>query len=1722
MSFSDRKLNNQVAHRQNEFTEGGQEFVKFTSGVGVGLGCGVTDSIKETALIIFDSLAILALKHKQFWQGATPPPALIKKSQERMQGRLENVIQIGKALNDLLVYNEILSSERNNYPLSPSIEARKDEVKLRVKQWAANWQALPLFKKGEVIGMIIGGLKAHKIVPKTLGTADNLIHYGKFKRPPRFRLTESGDPKLGYISSLTVDQIRSLPGEQKYIFVKYRLGGQHYFKINHEGRPGHPQLTMLPTGETPLVELAGEAFFNDGSLKSIFGSLNNGSGRAMTFGEHIPSQTVRAFRKFGFKEAGPELFENFTPPIPLNPKKGFIPGLSFNEINNKPGIYNYVFYGNEGNYTLKIQRKFVKCGLKKQEVNLRELAVNEEGLIPKETIVAGELEVGSNNTIISRTNMIQPNKLHHEYPDLNDPLAKALKKLGFKDEVVFLTPAKTTISPRQFRGNTPIPPPSGKSVHLIHDLEELNPTPNKKDDEPLTISPLSKPVRDEIEALSDTPLTKDLEKYLAAIEKQAKEQSKKEKRAKREIQAFRVTEAVANGVSQLMQDLTAKRLSKHQQKMADENQKHQQQLQQENRDWVEMQSHRLSISRWFSQEATQNIEDFRKCLHEINKNEEELKKLLSKPLNQQEPHHSQQIQETKRKLSKRKKIASKILKKTGKIFSIGSAILTPINPAIGAGLGAGAALCNGADSVIEDKIVKKELKQQEKNALDQQEKEKHLLQKEQVKHEIALNKEERLALLDFVIADEEFTPPWVKREALEARIKHWDEEIQSLQEAKKGANQDIQKQLLKKNEKAKKKDEALLADEKKYSQISDRAWRVADYWKNVWSPSDKEAKKMASQLAQAIHSYRKATQNERETILHTLSSFEALAAVTGNPNLEWYAKLGQGGYEIFDQSRYFLSTGIPNLKEAWKGPKSMSENLGGWLSICRDYLGPAVSLTLAGIQLYQLSQSNGEGVLAPEEQRFHRLCNRLDDLEYSICNMVDLSSQDVKEQILLCKSAIENAKKEMIETLHQEFEKAHLGEEESAYEKRTFQLEKDILKLEKKMALLKVSPDASEKLLSLLYSEVKNLNSAVQSGMVKPIRGSLTSPPSYSRLVYQNPNLYTGLIASLLNKKAKPLPSLRRYLVLVNAFQILNEKQAELNNPDLVQEMCKELLEKGKQLQSFYESWPKMCKKVVKSHDHILEIGHKKTHKIQLHTQEVLKGRIDQANSNLDELKLTKGSRFGLSSAFVNTNKPRLSIPDVSKEIEKRFSTVKVAATDTGVTATVNAFIFGFIGFCVGGPPGAMGGAAFGGGVSSPLALQDAVSSGETRRGSLYREVIQIKQNSQEKNTQTDYKDASGLVVFHVSSVRKIHKLFVSKVVMKSEYKDLWWTTVYQSKTPSSLLFKLHDRGISVDPSLIDSDDLSKLPLVNWEGKFLTKDHLEKVKTLQGQKEHVMIPPSDPNLIPLSFPQKIVSLFDKETARLNALGYELHPEYVFEYRAAKREYALSLNWQVAEGKVSHGKRATLVLGTFDEDTVRSFGMPIIENNQIVQEKANLNEFLLHAVYGSLLDPEIGLPGNKTTVIKKGSIVAPADLPFEGVFSLLEKNFSQIHFRSDQYDGKASSLYLHGSNMAIEWNKMGSPNCPELEKAYQKYCRVYSGIKGVLTTLFEIAPKRADLLLLSSGLEIPAKGLVRELYEGFPTFSKSENIEKKLKEIDTFAAYSKERKKLLGSIELLKS
>ena len=356
--------------------------------------------------------------------------------------------------------------------------------------------------------------------------------------------------------------------------------------------------------------------------------------------------------------------------------------------------------------------------------------------------------------------------------------------------------------------------------------------------------------------------------------------------------------------------------------------------------------------------------------------------------------------------------------------------------------------------------------------------------------------------------------------------------------------------------------------------------------------------------------------------------------------------------------------------------------------------------------------------------------------------------------------------------------------------------------------------------------------------------------------------------------------------------------------------------------------------------------------------------------------------------------------------------------------------------------------------------------------------------------------DKEGLIRWHLATNRKVHDLFINRVSFRSS-PDFPFRDVYVSNStgrnyeiltlcPYPVLSGGFKMSAVVATALISSADISQLPQMQVKSghQTLQTDFLKAAKSHKpsGKFDQAFldqsewVPAAQPGLVPLAFPKGLVIRYEKDKKILAAQGYELTPRYSLK----KEDSSYNL---VLEFYVNKQKHSSIVLANFDEISVRSFGAPIVDNGVLRHEAPNLNEFLITAMYAPF-QADVKFPGQGTVALHGDQLIAPVDLPFSGIYKLLEKEVAQHSNHRIQFDSKvyAGDDQVLRDQLRIIGDAPQLEAADPLEKQYKVYCQRYHVLKAMYALQLNVNVQDIDDHLFEAGLALPASGDLEDVYE----------------------------------------
>jgi len=941
---------------------------------------------------------------------------------------------------------------------------------------------------------------------------------------------------------------------------------------------------------------------------------------------------------------------------------------------------------------------------------------------------------------------------------------------------------------------------------------------------------------------------------------------------------------------------------------------------------------------------------------------------------------------------------------------------------------------------------------------------------------------------------------------------------------------------------SKKSDEELLDKDQKHAEIEDRGWCVADFWRNAWAPSDKEARGFADALHKEVERYFDATEKERHSIHLTLSSFETLAAVMGYGSLQHLARGTQNLYTIGDMARYAESTAFPNIQRARRESGSAIQNLGGIPKLLTGYLVPMLKVAIAGAELYHLSKELSHLVSgAPpvptkgeiRTQQLEHLSNQLGQLQDSLANIasaMDRQHENTQQVLGICLKKIQKLNTDIEAQLGKGFDKARKHRIKKDFEIRTEKLKEETNRINIKLENFQAKTPTSENLevfVAKLTSWIKFICLDTQTGMNRPIRGGDIKAPDFLPLTYKHAGNFTALFGSLTQETYTPFPNLNHYHALAEGYLCAAEAASKVEHitpktRENLELLRSSLIEMGDDLSKFLKYFDSACIKAAESQSSLLQII--KAH--QTAVQKMEKENIASLRQKVLALKdgvlqhHAGEARFGLTNLFTNHPIPQISLPpldEVLKQANEKYPRVRQAVGDVGPLIPVGLW------FSIAAPPIGLSALGLAGLriISSPW---DDIDTPITRRYRLIKNRVQ-ESASQLGSARTDNVTctSSHKVDFslYISTLNRVHDAFVDSVfyhnheIYKNTLQDHSFRLIKLNYCQYSVVVGTREeeyrtgeydrhtgeegveyRTVNVyedryhvtigptTPSLLSQDDLNLIPKgrIMKGYKDLLEHYLDAVgnNTATGKFDQnfldnsLLIRSSNTDFVPLAFPKKLFRQVEAEYDKCNlaAKGYFLEPVYTFIRKSDRYELAI-------EFRVDRHTHSSFVVATFDFQSFKAFRAPIkTDTDGITQESADENEFLITAMYGSSFHDQVGFPGKRTAVLKNGSLLAPADEKFCGIYQMIERQLSRddasvrvINFDSASYDGNDRSDALLGEKSKMDRSSLSLLKREDVSAAYRKYSENYSILKGMYALLANIDLKEIDSTLKAAGLKL---------------------------------------------------
>lgn len=1162
---------------------------------------------------------------------------------------------------------------------------------------------------------------------------------------------------------------------------------------------------------------------------------------------------------------------------------------------------------------------------------------------------------------------------------------------------------------------------------------------------------------------------------------------------KKEEFALHLASAALNGFSEWQNAQTAEAAENFQRTEKIKDVQQQRQLTEQQQFWSHNYNDRMPVGVWVNREIIKTVGDLNGCLDDLKQLENKYKSIRDSA-----EHKMDALLIEQEKILSRKRKAKGLLKTLGIVLSVVTVICPPVAVAAGA-VGAAQAYSNRKDAERQMRT------NGQANDLQRQFNG-YSMTANQANQRVMEKHAEANQLLDYILDNRSQFPPQVVREAFRKKVEQSDEVLKNYDDQLK----EVEAQIKKKQDECKpdrkhpdrkpdidkeiadrellntskadcnsKKGEYVkqLKKEEEIAAFQDHAYSVQTYWTDFWSPKTEEGKNLARAIEYSRQTYIEGTAEERKAILQTLQVLEGMGWVIGSPKGLSWARAGLQAYTIFDIARGFYDR-APVLSKMLKTAKVV-ENFP--LKLLTEFFVPGMSIVIAAIQLYRLATQEHQAVTG-DNYAFTQLQNQLGDLHSRIDALAQLNQsqyRDILEQVGKSKLFLDDAIKKLAGLVTDEFKKLKIENNEANFNRETSSLNSKNSEIAIKVQQFRAEIRRGRKVAKDKFKEFIDYLDAALIRSRKDFSNGWNAPnfPAYTSLIYRHPFAYTGLTAGLLGSKV-PVPNLQIFLHVYDGYLAAREANAaDAEVQADLDEMKKSLSEQATVLAGFYANFPSACNELATLQAQLLGAVEKVISNSQEKEERARFVKIETDAVAVENSfgKCFQGvARFGLSTYFKNKKKP-IELPTNQKLLEFGWSKMSrnfiVAGSEAAkglVTKTIHD-------------------TAAKGIVEYAYSISVWMNQTRlTRLGQFFSQEISVHEAEK-----TDKKDL--ILTVKVVARRKLNELAVSLVTISPERLDfktetdlsntcevmsLDFHTTHQGRcmTTYQKSFQLTVEEKSAIPEFYPENSINQTSLEAYLN--FIRGNTEEWKGI-NRDECVIIPGNQAGMIPLAIPRSILGEYEILERKLALKGVQLTPLYSCQYVPEAKCYRLIIEWR------NGTSTASMVLAQFDAITVIAFGAPIINGEVLVQELSpTLNEFLLHAVYGSKLG--VGLPGNRTKQI--GALLAPVDEEFPGLFELLNKTGREFNFVHGLYKGpeqlsdavSASKFFPRPLQLKIDVTNLGTElHLSKIRDSYRQYCQKYDAVKAMFSA---VSSDKTTDVMERSGFRVPTSGVDQELYD----------------------------------------
>jgi hypothetical protein len=821
----------------------------------------------------------------------------------------------------------------------------------------------------------------------------------------------------------------------------------------------------------------------------------------------------------------------------------------------------------------------------------------------------------------------------------------------------------------------------------------------------------------------------------------------------------------------------------------------------------------------------------------------------------------------------------------------------------------------------------------------------------------------------------------------------------------------------------------------------------------------------------------------------SLMALEELTALMGDPRLQKAAVIGRDAYTMADLSRYAYTTALPNLFDARKKEGRFLENIGGAAELLSKYVLPTLQFAVCGIRIIQLLRS---GELPPSKAQVRtRQLQGLSDQIRALHDSVSVLHQRLGRQEAALAAGFEQTLHSLRE-LEREVEQRAQGFQ--VIEERLDRDEYDMATVARKKRRGELGEALAgkklEKRVALLLDQAQELGADVQSGVPLADGPAPLQEASYVPHLYLNPGHHTGTLASAIAGRNRLMPNLHHFLQLVCNYRETCEmlrSDTDRRTREQLAQVRRILFAKGQELHGLMGQYSIACEQAAGAQKEL--IAHLAERMNGVLTKEEA-SRLGQAEENAQAIRRAHAgaarfgllrrahagaARFGLSSVFANGTNAKFA-EDPQEIAQFSFSKAKAGGLDLL-----------FAKFFKSEETAAQGAGA------------GAVTPSDSSELQEYRRVLAPRTGRVSRLHFSEAEPNQAAWVY--ATAGRLDQIFLKRALFRP-FPWLFLQEVYgarnRHRTFEVLKLKTgphpHEVHAEIGADLqgkLTLAEIAQLPVVHANPGasqgllvrfYSVADGLRAVDVPNGLfGEGEWLCSSSPGFLPLAFPREQLACFEKEKRKFAAEGMELSPKYSFGIgQDGKYELTVQL-W------VNGQKHSSWTVARFDELSVRSFGAPAVNERGLYHEPADLNEFLISAMYSGF-EEGVGMPGKNTVTLRGGALIAPVDAPFPGVFQLLKKGFtngtpSRIEFDSTTYEGDADAVLGQPIIYQDHAPRLGGDD--SVQPLFDEYQKRYQVLKAMLALHKNVSIEKLNELLEARNLLVSPESL-EEVYEQMAT------------------------------------